>query len=368
MSSTPGVASYSSTFGQSTFDQFIARGQQISWETRDNLEGSGVWPYKSTIGLSASVCDFGVLKTAHVIEVLGTKYFDTDALRQLGGPNLYAGIGYDTAAMVLNDLSAVGAKPYDMRLFLANQGKAWFGDNERVEEFYRGWHEACNDAKCWFSGGETAGLHCAIIDDQAVFAGSAIGWMTEKEEVYDGTVVKVGDRLVGWQSRGPMCNGFTYMHTDFLPALPDGRQTVLPGGQTVGEAMLERTQLLAPAVSFFRKQNLAVRMINNVTGHGWTKLARAYEPFTYVVENLPQVPPIFDLMEETLGMTRENSYRDYNRGLAGVVVCAEEDFRRVISAMQSGGLKTIELGYVAEAEGGKSRVVIQPDNITMVEE
>lgn len=368
MSTTPGDASYSAAFGQSAYDQFIGRGQAITLETVSNLEGSGITPHEPTLGLSASVNDVcGLLKIAHVNEVLGTKYHDAEQLRKSGGPNLYRVVGHDALAMVLNDLSAVGARPFDIKLFFANQGKQWFDDTERTEEFYKGWHEGCDLAKSWFSGGETAGLHCTIVEDEAVFSGSAVGVIYNDEHVYDGTTVQVGDRIIGWRSHGLMCNGFTLVHTKFIPALPNGYMTELEGGQTVGEALMEKTDFVAPAVRAFRKAKLKVRMINNITGHGWAKIMRAAVPFDYVIEELPPVPPIFTLMEQTLSMPLEDAYGDYNRGLAGVVICDEADYRFVMANMSNKGLQPFELGHVsAPAMEGKSRVVIVPDNVTLV--
>lgn len=362
--------SYSAVLGQTAIDQFIAQGQGTTLQTIGNLEGSGIVPYQPSIGLSASICDIGGgLKTAHVIEVLGTKYFDADRVREAGGPNFYAVIGHDTAAMIANDVSAVGARPYDIRLFFANQGKAWYEDVERTSEFYRGWRNACDEMRTWFSGGETAGLHCAVVEGQAVFAGSAVGLIKPTQRVYDGTEIRVDDRLIGWRSRGMMCNGFTLVHTGLIPALPEGYSTPVPGEErTVGEALLELTDLVAPAVRLFQHHGRQVRMINNITGHGFRKIARATEPFTYVVTELPPRPAIFSLMIDTLEMSEQDAFRDYNLGLAGVVVCDPQDARGVISDMREGGLLPIDLGYVAAPSGDTARTVIEPVGIELLDE
>jgi len=365
------MSSYSKTFGQTAYDQFIGRGQQVTVETLANLNDSNIKPVTSSFGLSASVCDVGGgIRIAHVCEVLGTKYLEADVARQQDPSmtRLYEVVGHDTAAMILNDLSAVGARPFDVKLLLANQGKEWFEDTERSEEFYAGWKEAVDTVQAWFSGGETAGLHCTIVEGHAVFAGSAVGLILPSYEVYDGTRMEVGDRLVGWRSEGMMCNGFTYVHKELIPALPDRYETRLDNGQgePIWSALLRRTAIIAPMVAEFRRRRLRVRMINNITGHGWNKIMRAAKSFTYVIEEVPPVPEIFTLMEDIMGMTREDSYNDYNRGLAGVVICAESDYRDVIAEISASGLHPVELGYVSKPEGDKSRVVIEPDNIILV--
>jgi phosphoribosylformylglycinamidine cyclo-ligase len=112
--------------------------------------------------------------------------------------------GADLAAHCINDVLTTGAEP----LFLLDYVAASTIDLEQVAELVEGAAEVCRAAGVALVGGETAELPGIYRDDELDFAGTCVG-IVERDRLIDGSIVGIGDAVVGLPSAGVHANGFT---------------------------------------------------------------------------------------------------------------------------------------------------------------
>jgi phosphoribosylformylglycinamidine cyclo-ligase len=112
--------------------------------------------------------------------------------------------GADLAAHCINDVLTTGAEP----LFLLDYVAASTVDLEQVAELVEGAAEVCRAAGVALVGGETAELPGIYRDDELDFAGTCVG-IVERDRLIDGSIVGIGDAVVGLPSAGVHANGFT---------------------------------------------------------------------------------------------------------------------------------------------------------------
>jgi phosphoribosylformylglycinamidine cyclo-ligase len=112
--------------------------------------------------------------------------------------------GRDLAAHCINDVLTTGAKP----LFLLDYVAANTIDLDEVAELVEGAAEVCREARCALLGGETAELPGIYRDRELDFAGTCVG-IVGAGDLIDGSKVKAGDVVIGWESAGVHANGFT---------------------------------------------------------------------------------------------------------------------------------------------------------------
>ncbi len=112
-----------------------------------------------------------------------------------------------------------------------------------------------------------------------------------------------GDMIVLLESSGIHANGLTLARKIAQKwATPDnpfaGYLKVLPTGRTYGEALLDPTHIYVGFVEDCLNDGIDIHYAVNVTGHGWRKFMRATQPFTYVIDKLPEQHSVLDFIQE----------------------------------------------------------------------
>ena len=82
-----------------------------------------------------------------------------------------------------------------------------------------------------------------------------------------------------------------------------------------GEVLLDPTPLYGPLVEAVQAWGIDLHYAVHVTGHGLRKLMRAEVALSYVIEDLPPVPPIFRFLCARAGMSDEEAYGTFNMGI-----------------------------------------------------
>jgi phosphoribosylformylglycinamidine cyclo-ligase len=95
----------------------------------------------------------------------------------------------------------------------------------------------------------------------------------------------------------------------------------------------------------------------HVTGHGWRKLMRAAQDFTYVVERVPDVPPVLRYLRELARMDNAEAYGTFNMGVGYVFFVAERDRDRACAIAAQCRQPLSAIGHV---EPGPKSVCILP--------
>lgn len=297
---------------------------------------------------------------AFVIESLGTKNLIADEMRKITGKTYYDSLAQDTVAMIVNDLIAVGAKPQVVNAYFAAGSSEWFADKDRAEDLAEGWANACKMCGAVWGGGESPALSGIINTETAELAGAAIGIIKPKGRLTLGDKIKTGDRIILISSSGLHCNGASLVR-GIAKDLPEGFTAKLSNGNYFGEEVLIPTHIYAKVIEDLFYASLDIHYLVNITGHGWRKLMRANREFTYLITQIPPIPPIFEFIQEKSGNSDYEVYGIFNMGVGFAIFIPPGDVKKAQEIIAKNGFESLDAGYV---EAGERKVVIKPKNIT----
>lgn len=296
-----------------------------------------------------------------VVEGLGTKSLVADAVAQETGQHYHYAyaIAIDTAAMVLNDLAAVGVQPVVYHQYLAVGASAWFENTLRRQGIIDGTKAACDFARCAWGGGETPALSGIVMEHAADLAGSALGIAMNHDRVINSVNIRAGDAIVLVESNGIHANGLSLARA-VAGRMKHGYFEEIGGGQLFGDALLQPTLIYVGLVQRCLDDGAQISYAVHVTGHGWRKLMRAKQPFTYVLDQLPRPQAIFRFLQEQTNAPDRAMYETYNMGAGFALIVRESSVGVVLRAASELGLMAFVAGHV---EAGPKRVVIGPLDI-----
>jgi phosphoribosylformylglycinamidine cyclo-ligase len=242
----------------------------------------------------------------------------------------FESVGQDLVTLNVNDILTKGAKP----LFFLDYISFSHLDNQRMEMLVRGMVWGCKEVGCSLIGGETAqmpGIYSAEDFDLAGFVVGAV----EREDVIDGTTVTPGDVLIGFPSSGLHTNGFSLVRkvfrTEENPSILFEHFDDL--GHTLGQELLIRHRcyypMLEPIMSLCKG-------FSHVTGGGLPGKIPPMLPDTVAAEfqiGSWVVPPIFDLIKKTGGVSDNEMYTVFNMGLGMIGACEEESVATILDTI-----------------------------------
>jgi phosphoribosylformylglycinamidine cyclo-ligase len=344
----------------SAMDPIKVLAQQAAKDTATGLSAFAAAEVAASRGESAYVWEENDAYRALVVEGLGTKNLVADAVRSYSGKSHYDSLAQDTIAMIVNDLIVVGALPQVVNAYFAIGDSNWMRDEERARDLITGWAAACKKSGAAWGGGETPTLK-GVIDPQTIdLAGSAIGLINPKERLILGDKLAAGDAIVLVESSGIHANGITFVRSlaDTSPGL---YQTKLSDGRTFGEAILTPTYLYVALVRELLEAGIEIHYMVNITGHGWRKLMRATQPFSYVLEAVPEPQPEFLFMQQQAGVDDTEMYGNFNMGAGFAIYVPAAEAQKAVDLAGRQGLKALVAGRV---ENGPKQVVIKPKDIT----
>ena len=305
------------------------------------------------LGHFASVVEMDGLGVAMSTDGVGTKTIIAQLMDR------YDTIGIDCVAMNVNDVICVGAKPASMVDYLAMQQS----DARVMSEIGIGLAEGAKQAGISIVGGETALLPEVIRGEAAGtgldLAATCIGKVSTGK-IVTGDSMEPGDAIVGLFSAGIHSNGFTLARRVFglTEDLTWGEksemlQTHFPElSTTLGEELLKPTRIYVPEILEMLDNELDIRGLAHITGDGLLNLPRLHADVGYVIEDWPEVPPIFDLIR-TSGhdeIPYPEMFEVFNMGVGFCVVVAQEDAQAVIDTATEHGCPAKRIGYtVADA-------------------
>ncbi len=342
-------------------DPFKRAAQLAARQTAENinrLNGGEFREFEPSRGESAYLIETSESYLAHVEEGLGTKNLVADAMYTLTGKSYYDQVAQCAMAMIVNDMATLGALPLSVAMHLAAGTSDWFNDAKRTGDLITGWKDACNLARCTWGGGETPTLKGVVVPKSVVLSGSAIGIVQPKERLIAGPI-QHGDAIVIIESSGIHANGLT-LARKIADNLPEGYFTKLSDGRTYGETLLDPTHIYVGLVEDCLNAGVNIHYAVNVTGHGWRKLMRATQSFTYVIETLPTQLPIFDFLQKHGPVDDTEAYGNLNMGAGFALYVTKAEATQVIDVAEKLGLRAFVAGYI---EDGDKKVVIKPKNL-----
>ncbi|MGN7297331.1 phosphoribosylformylglycinamidine cyclo-ligase [Ferdinandcohnia sp. SAFN-114] len=258
-------------------------------------------------------------------------------------------IGIDAVAMCVNDIVVQGAEPLYFLDYIAC-GKA---QPEKIEQIVKGIADGCEQAGCALIGGETAEMPGMYSEDEYDLAGFSVG-VAEKSKLVTGASIKPGDVLIGLSSSGIHSNGYSLVRKVLLE---DGgldlHKTYGKIGRTLGEELLQPTKIHVKSL-LKAMEKFEVKGMSHITGGGF-------------IENIPRmlpegvgaeidygswpIPPIFDLLQETGNLNREEMFNIFNMGIGMVLAINEADLHELLQLLEEQGEKAYIIGRIKEGNG-----------------
>jgi phosphoribosylformylglycinamidine cyclo-ligase len=259
----------------------------------------------------------------------------------------YDTIGIDCIAMNVNDLLCVGAKPVSLVDYIAVE-KA---DAAMLDGIAIGLAEGARQSNISITGGEISQLRDVVRGFDLV--GTAVGTVP-LDRILIGRDLRPGDRVIGIPSSGIHSNGMTLTRRVFFEQAGAKIDTYFPElGCTLGEELLRPTSIYVPEIIEILDKILSLKSLMHITGDGLLNLPRVDAEIGFVIDDLPEPPPLFGLIEKLGGVARAEMFDVYNMGIGFCVVVAEADADATLAILARHGRKASVIGH-AVADPSKS--------------
>lgn len=293
----------------------------------------GVGAVKLDIGFYANVIDIGGgMGLALSADGVGSKVLIAQML------NTYDTVGIDCVAMNVNDLICVGATPLSIVDYIAVQEP----NPERVAELARGLAKGAKIAGVSISGGEIAQLPeivTGIKDGYAFDLAAMATGLVKLDKMIVGQDVRDGDVVIGIESSGIHSNGFTLARRILAEEMEHAADSNL------GTRLLTPTSIYVKEAMDLLAQRVPVKAFAHITSDGLLNLNRCQAEVGFVIDSLPPIPQIFNLLQGCGNVSDEEMFRVYNMGIGFCVVVDRKDIERTKRIIESHGKATHVIGY-----------------------
>ncbi len=297
-------------------------------------------PMDVGIGHFAAVIRVAGVQLALTTDGVGTKLLVAQLAER------YDTVGIDCVAMNVNDLICVGAQPVAMLDYIAVES----ADPEIFAALGRGLAEGARMAGISIVGGETAQVRDMIkgasADRGLDLVGMALGIVPEGR-LLDGSAIQPGDAVIGIASNGVHSNGHTLARAALLHRFKlDGYVEDL--GTALGDELLRPTTIYVPQVQALAEGGVRARALAHITGDGLLNLRRVEAPVGFEITDLPEVPPIFALIEKFGEVDRAEMRTVFNMGIGFCAVVPESETERTLEIVKATGLEAWRIGHTVE--------------------
>jgi phosphoribosylformylglycinamidine cyclo-ligase len=270
-------------------------------------------------------------------------------------------IGFDLVGMVVDDLVVCGAEPLFMTDYIAT-GKVV---PERIAAIVQGIAEACVQAGCALSGGETAEHPGLLGPDEYDVAGAATG-VVDAADRLGAHLVRPGDVVVAMASSGLHSNGYSLVrHVLLAPSSPGARRSldeyVDDLGRTLGEELLEPTRIYAKACLDLARRT-GTHAMSHITGGGLAANLERVLPEDVTVtldRGTWSLPAIFSLVAQTGDVARADLERTLNCGVGMVALVPADEADAAIAVLAEHDLPAWVAGTVEPASGAGDAGVVR---------
>ena len=263
----------------------------------------------------------------------------------------YDSIGIDLVAMSANDLATIGnMSPFLFIDYIAAEHK--IEEEGKTGDIVKGivnGLEQCdassilrNSIRINFGKGETASVDELMSGIRPGYgfdiAGGMIGFVEKAKVNFS---LKDGQSIVALPSSGLHSNGFTFARHILLNGDFETRSIFRKNytgkfgldsdfdGKTLGEVMLEPTEIYVRAMAKVTKDFEAVG-VNN-TGYGLKNFNRFPGKFEFRIDNPIEPSPIFRLLQKESRLSDKDMYSKFNMGMGFFIICNKEETEDVAS-------------------------------------
>ena len=292
------------------------------------------------------VLDFGHgIGVAFCTDGVGSKILVAEMMNQ------YDTIGIDCVAMNVNDIICVGAKPVSMVDYIACSVL----DEKVFEELGKGLMKGAEQARISIVGGEIAQIKEMISGIDLM--GSCIGFVPTKQ-INTGKEVKPGNLILGMASSGVHANGLTLARKILLgETLKEQKKNINKFedsfNRTIGAELLEPTCIYVRPIMEMIDSGIDLKAMVQITSSGYANLNRVEGTnIRFVIDPLPDVPPVFELIQEQGSVSDAEMYKVFNMGIGFcIIVDHANDADLVQQISKKYGISCHRIGYVEEFSG-----------------
>jgi phosphoribosylformylglycinamidine cyclo-ligase len=254
-------------------------------------------------------------------------------------------VGEDLVGVNVNDLASVGARPAG----LVDTILCRRPDPDVFAGIGRGLDRGLRAARCALLGGETAVV--PEIVDGIDLGATAFGFFPRGRRPILGTAIRPGDRLLGIPSSGVHANGLTLLRRLLAERSVDLLRPRPRGDRRVGEEILTPTRIYTAASEALAGSS-ATHGLAHLSGGGVRNLVRLHPKVAFVFDRWPEVPPLFQWIQQLGGLSDEEMFQTFNMGIGFVMVVGRtglaETRRRLARA---GAPDALEVGHVERGSG-----------------
>ena len=251
-------------------------------------------------------------------------------------------VGQDLVNHCVNDIAVCGADPLYFMDYLAF-GKLFPAKAEKIIE---GFSIACRENGVSLIGGETAEMPGLYDENEYDMSGTIVG-IVDKENIIDGTNVKKGNLLFGFESTGLHTNGYSLARNVLFEKYNVNDK---PAGfdKSIGEELLSVHKSYLKLIRVI-KNNLKVNAFSHITGGGILGNTKRVVPKGLSMEidwNSWELPPVFQLIKETGEIDEEEMRSAFNLGIGLIAIVNENEADKLIEAASSINEKAILIGKI----------------------
>jgi len=318
----------------------------LGWVGKTLALRQGIGASKLPIGYFAAVVDIGNdTGLAISTDGVGTKLLVAQMM------NKYDTIGIDCVAMNANDVLCVGAEPISMVDCVSIQEV----NPDLLAEIGKGLYEGARLANINIPAGEIAQIRDIIKGEREGYGfdlvGTCVG-LVPLSKIIIGQDVQPGDTVVGLRSNGIHSNGLTLAREVFFRKRRMDPYAYVPElGKSAGEELLQPTRIYVAEVLEMLHSGLDIKALIHVTGDGFLNLTRVMAEVGFVIDNLPEPQPVFNLIQKWGQVADEEMFRVFNMGIGFCVIVSPKDADAVVAIAQRHGVDAFKIGQaVADAE------------------
>jgi phosphoribosylformylglycinamidine cyclo-ligase len=265
--------------------------------------------------------------------------------------NIHNTIGIDLVAMCANDIIVSGAKPLFFLDYFA-LGKLDIDVATRVVE---GIAEGCKRADCSLVGGETAEMPGMYQEGDYDLAGFITG-IVDRENIIDGSDIRVTNKIIGLASNGLHSNGFSLVRkicfNDLGLHVNDHVEEL---GLRLGEELLKPTRIYVQPILNVLKNYKINGMVHNTGGGFYDNIPRVLPNGCRAIirRDSLTIPPIFSYLARKGEVSDAEMFRTFNMGIGFMTIVEERDVNDIMQQFTALGETPYLIGdIVAENHGG----------------
>ena len=299
----------------------------------------------SGYGHYAGLVDIGSCILALHCDGVGTKMLIAQAMKKFNT------IGIDCVAMNANDILCVGSRPLAFVDYIA----AARPNLKLLRKIIDGLVKGCEEAKIALIGGETAIVPDLLAsgDNRTSFelSGTVLGMAKKRADLIMGDKISGSDVILGIESTGLHSNGFTLARKALSKC--NLRQKLGNLDRTLGEELLTPTRIYVKPIVDILDSGIEVHGIAHITGGSFSKLRRINNKINFRLNNMPDPPEIFNLiqLQGSIGLTE--MCKTFNMGIGMCLIIPRKSIDPIASVFDRHRMGIRRIGTAEKPGNGE---------------